>query len=1523
MSQFQVLYKRKIVPPTLKENLDIERRCNCLEFRRTKRSQAFDSRRGFVFEDPEPLEPVKTKVNPSVRKNKLHKYTTKKVAVKKQPPPFLVGKVRHKIHSPPFLHGPNVATEPKKRIPLTPIQSFAPKNYKFKANYISKAPVMAMTTTPSKLNNSPFTLESILNKNKNAKSNNKDKENYFKNVTVRSQRRRELKDSPTTMNQLVPGKPVFVFGRRNLEEEFKKLSKNPTKDSINFEMKTVKESQSSAKKENVFNMFNNVGKLSTKMAKVFSFETETIRLMNTEHQNHEDKSQMLSPNLSAIIYSPTDSTPIYSNKCHINVYTSPQTEKKDLAEKGSDNEDLNSDSTSPTLNQTAIDLDSTVNSASNQQISPAKNHQEYSPKLPDITSPTVISNKESDNKSDLEDNQYKAMSRSVENKTENHPCQPDLIELNLLEKISKTSMSDVPVSEDNVNLVVSASIETNSSDFNQPHKDVEVSGLDSLSRLSLSYPEKRENMGILRQSSQTQHQESNNVANEQIEILKTSMSDVLVSEDNVNLVVSASIETNLSDFNQPHKDVEVSGLDSLSRLSLSSPEKRKSTGIISQSPQTQIQACDNVVNVQNEILKTSVTDMPILEDNDNLVVSASIETNSSDVNQPHEDVEENELNSLSRLSLSSPEKRENMGILRRSSQTQHQESNNVANEQIEILKTSMSDLPVSEDNVNLVVSASIETNLSDFNQPHKDVEVSGLDSLSRLSLSSPEKRKSTGIISQSPQTQIQACDNVANVQNEILKTSVTDMPILEDNDNLVVSASIETNSSDVNQPHEDVEENELDSLSRLSLSSPEKRENMGILRRSSQTQHQESNNVANEQIEILKTSMSDLPVSEDNVNLVVSASIETNLSDFKQPHKDVEVSGLDSLSRLSLSSPEKRKSTGIISQSPQTQIQACDNVANVQNEILKTSVTGIPILEDNDNLVVSASIETNSSDFNQPHKDVEVSGLDSLSRLSLSYPEKREYVDISPQTPLAHLRASHNASSIQDVNVNIRKSDELTTFDTTRLSFSFKNMANETSSKQSHKKVAKTTSENNVLSQLSMSSLENKKNGTNLPKSSKFETRTCEENKSIDEKMPNLSHGSPRLPRSVKAVSSHAQLLEQSPVRVLRGRIIDVTPSPQRTPKKRNVTPCKSPYSLLSSKVYSPKHLAISPLKVLNLRNRDIAVTPSPTKLTPRKLRKPHTDVQEIDEDDSPIVLSINKTTKCKSLTSPQMESLISVEKNSTSKPEGNSPSKQINTQIPFSKNSSQVENVASMIKMNNKDLHAGTASAHSVVASPLIISLVESPIKKEPMSKPLIKYISSTVEDESTVQTIDLVSSDDEDEPSTLLKNILQKYSSINTPSPKSKGKSLTPTQKVPVDEEEHSTFLSNILKKYSSVNTPSPKSKDRSVLAPIGNLPIIRISPSRSPCLREVPSPQKIGSSPLRTLALRRRLVDLTPSPKKTPKKINVTPCKSPRPALHFTKESSPQQIESPLRVLCLRKRDVAVTPSPKKSTPRGRKK
>ncbi|XP_031788333.1 uncharacterized protein LOC100678812 isoform X5 [Nasonia vitripennis] len=1358
MSQFQVLYKRKIVPPTLKENLDIERRCNCLEFRRTKRSQAFDSRRGFVFEDPEPLEPVKTKVNPSVRKNKLHKYTTKKVAVKKQPPPFLVGKVRHKIHSPPFLHGPNVATEPKKRIPLTPIQSFAPKNYKFKANYISKAPVMAMTTTPSKLNNSPFTLESILNKNKNAKSNNKDKENYFKNVTVRSQRRRELKDSPTTMNQLVPGKPVFVFGRRNLEEEFKKLSKNPTKDSINFEMKTVKESQSSAKKENVFNMFNNVGKLSTKMAKVFSFETETIRLMNTEHQNHEDKSQMLSPNLSAIIYSPTDSTPIYSNKCHINVYTSPQTEKKDLAEKGSDNEDLNSDSTSPTLNQTAIDLDSTVNSASNQQISPAKNHQEYSPKLPDITSPTVISNKESDNKSDLEDNQYKAMSRSVENKTENHPCQPDLIELNLLEKISKTSMSDVPVSEDNVNLVVSASIETNSSDFNQPHKDVEVSGLDSLSRLSLSYPEKRENMGILRQSSQTQHQESNNVANEQIEILKTSMSD----------------------------------------------------------------------------------------------------------------------------------------------------------------------LPVSEDNVNLVVSASIETNLSDFNQPHKDVEVSGLDSLSRLSLSSPEKRKSTGIISQSPQTQIQACDNVANVQNEILKTSVTDMPILEDNDNLVVSASIETNSSDVNQPHEDVEENELDSLSRLSLSSPEKRENMGILRRSSQTQHQESNNVANEQIEILKTSMSDLPVSEDNVNLVVSASIETNLSDFKQPHKDVEVSGLDSLSRLSLSSPEKRKSTGIISQSPQTQIQACDNVANVQNEILKTSVTGIPILEDNDNLVVSASIETNSSDFNQPHKDVEVSGLDSLSRLSLSYPEKREYVDISPQTPLAHLRASHNASSIQDVNVNIRKSDELTTFDTTRLSFSFKNMANETSSKQSHKKVAKTTSENNVLSQLSMSSLENKKNGTNLPKSSKFETRTCEENKSIDEKMPNLSHGSPRLPRSVKAVSSHAQLLEQSPVRVLRGRIIDVTPSPQRTPKKRNVTPCKSPYSLLSSKVYSPKHLAISPLKVLNLRNRDIAVTPSPTKLTPRKLRKPHTDVQEIDEDDSPIVLSINKTTKCKSLTSPQMESLISVEKNSTSKPEGNSPSKQINTQIPFSKNSSQVENVASMIKMNNKDLHAGTASAHSVVASPLIISLVESPIKKEPMSKPLIKYISSTVEDESTVQTIDLVSSDDEDEPSTLLKNILQKYSSINTPSPKSKGKSLTPTQKVPVDEEEHSTFLSNILKKYSSVNTPSPKSKDRSVLAPIGNLPIIRISPSRSPCLREVPSPQKIGSSPLRTLALRRRLVDLTPSPKKTPKKkINVTPCKSPRPALHFTKESSPQQIESPLRVLCLRKRDVAVTPSPKKSTPRGRKK
>lgn len=75
-----------------------------------------------VNEDPEPLEHVKTKVNPSTQKKKFRKYTTKKVAVKKQPPPFVVGKVRHKIHSPPFLHGPKVAAEPKKRVPLTPIQ---------------------------------------------------------------------------------------------------------------------------------------------------------------------------------------------------------------------------------------------------------------------------------------------------------------------------------------------------------------------------------------------------------------------------------------------------------------------------------------------------------------------------------------------------------------------------------------------------------------------------------------------------------------------------------------------------------------------------------------------------------------------------------------------------------------------------------------------------------------------------------------------------------------------------------------------------------------------------------------------------------------------------------------------------------------------------------------------------------------------------------------------------------------------------------------------------------------------------------------------------------------------------------------------------------------------------------------------------------------------------------------------------------------------------------------------------------
>lgn len=84
-------------------------------------SHMYELKRVFFFKDPEPLEPVKKKVDPNILKNKLRKYTAKRVAAKKQPAPFVVGKVRHKIHSPPFLHGPKVATGTKKRMPLTPL----------------------------------------------------------------------------------------------------------------------------------------------------------------------------------------------------------------------------------------------------------------------------------------------------------------------------------------------------------------------------------------------------------------------------------------------------------------------------------------------------------------------------------------------------------------------------------------------------------------------------------------------------------------------------------------------------------------------------------------------------------------------------------------------------------------------------------------------------------------------------------------------------------------------------------------------------------------------------------------------------------------------------------------------------------------------------------------------------------------------------------------------------------------------------------------------------------------------------------------------------------------------------------------------------------------------------------------------------------------------------------------------------------------------------------------------------------
>ncbi|KAJ8683004.1 hypothetical protein QAD02_018796 [Eretmocerus hayati] len=158
-----------------------------LQGRKNRRSEAMDTVRQFTPEDfvIEGEEKLPTS------------------ASKKQNRPFVVGKVRHKIHSPPFLHQPVGSKEKRK---ITPLKSFAPTNYQFRKRFLINSP------SPTKYENyrlSPFSKKSSSSKKTNSKLAKPDGDH----VTMRSYK----KVTPANPH---PNEPLNtpVFGRENCED---------------------------------------------------------------------------------------------------------------------------------------------------------------------------------------------------------------------------------------------------------------------------------------------------------------------------------------------------------------------------------------------------------------------------------------------------------------------------------------------------------------------------------------------------------------------------------------------------------------------------------------------------------------------------------------------------------------------------------------------------------------------------------------------------------------------------------------------------------------------------------------------------------------------------------------------------------------------------------------------------------------------------------------------------------------------------------------------------------------------------------------------------------------------------------------------------------------------------------------------------------------------------------------------------------------------------------------------------------
>ncbi|XP_011497169.1 PREDICTED: probable serine/threonine-protein kinase DDB_G0276461 [Ceratosolen solmsi marchali] len=329
MSKFKDLYKKNGLTASRRaeQRIDI---LNCQ--RKNQRFHTLDSRREKVTLD------LQDSKRNNKTKNTLNNNSKKKWRpIKEQStmnahlPPFIVGVVRHKIHSPPFLHESINVTEKKKNCQTTQ-QSFAPKNYKFKPPKELKTNICTPLKSTHELPS--FTFGTLLSKPIKKNANKKDIN--FSNINIRPRNRKlsydlsfgsdtvEVREDNNEKNyekvekQLSPkASEVPIFGRSNVLKALQKSANDLSED---------------LKDQSETNSFCNLEKsiiTSPKLnvSKIELGQRKTYQELNTVVNDTTQISQTLAINVPN--YKIKNTTPLGINK-NVSAQESPKDEKRTI-----------------------------------------------------------------------------------------------------------------------------------------------------------------------------------------------------------------------------------------------------------------------------------------------------------------------------------------------------------------------------------------------------------------------------------------------------------------------------------------------------------------------------------------------------------------------------------------------------------------------------------------------------------------------------------------------------------------------------------------------------------------------------------------------------------------------------------------------------------------------------------------------------------------------------------------------------------------------------------------------------------------------------------------------------------------------------------------------------------------------------------------------------------------------------------------------------------------------------------------